>query len=113
MPQTFPTLFPNAFRLITLDRPIPSACWLCPIQSDFQRRGILRMTAAEYFDLVDKSGRILRTDKCGAIDPDLDPILLRIGANPQAWHDTISHFGSKFRLAAGLLSNLRSFADSA
>ena len=69
------------------------------------------MTAAEYFDLVDKSGRILRSDKRGAIDPDLAPILLRIGANPQAWHDTISHFGSKFRLAAGLLSNLRNFAD--
>ncbi|MBN1568446.1 MAG: hypothetical protein JXA73_11425, partial [Acidobacteria bacterium] len=45
------------------------------------------------------------------IDPDLVPILLRIGANPQAWQDTISHFGSRFRLAAGRLHNLRSFAD--
>jgi hypothetical protein len=68
------------------------------------------MTAAEYIDLVDKSGRMLRTDKRGAIDPDLAPILLRIGANPQAWQDTISHFGSRFRLAAGRLSSLRTFA---
>jgi hypothetical protein len=105
------TTIPECMLPDDVDRPIPSAFWLCPIQSDYQRRGILRMTAAEYFDLVDKSGRILRTDKCGAIDPDLDPILLRIGANPQAWRDTISHFGSKFRLAAGLLPNLRSFAD--
>ena len=30
------------------------ARWLCPIQSDSERRGILPMTAAEYFDLVDK-----------------------------------------------------------
>ena len=88
-----------------------SSCWLCPIQSDFQRRGILRMTATEYFDLVDKSGRILRSDKRGAIDADLAPILLRIGANPEAWIDTVSRFGSKFRLAAGLVSSLRSFAD--
>ena len=102
---------PERIRTDFLDVPIPSACWLCPIQSDFQRRGILQMTAAEYFDLVDKSGRIVRTGKHGAIDPDLDPILLRIGANPQAWRDTICHFGSKFRLAAGLLSNLRNFAD--
>jgi hypothetical protein len=94
-----------------LDVSIPSACWLCPIQSDSQRRGILQMTADEYFDLVDKSGRVLRTDKHGAIDPDLAPILLRIGANPQAWQDTVSRFGSKFRLAAGLVSNLRRFAD--
>jgi hypothetical protein len=85
--------------------------WLCPIQSDTGRRGILPMTAAEYFDLVDKSGRLMRSDKRGAIDPDLAPILMRIGANPEAWLDTISRFGSKFRLAAGLLMNLRSFAN--
>jgi hypothetical protein len=88
-----------------------SACWLCPIQSDFERRGILPITAAECFDLVDKSGRMTRSDKRGAIDAELTPILMRIGANPEAWLDTISRFGSRFRLAAGLLSNLRSFAD--
>ncbi len=89
----------------------PSSCWLCPIQSDSQRRGILPMTATEYFDLVDKSGRILRSDKRGAIDAGLAPILLRIGAKPEAWIDTVSLFASKFRLAAGLVSSLRSFAD--
>ncbi len=90
---------------------IPASCWLCPIQSDSRRRGILQMTDTEYFDLVDKSGRLLRSDKRGSIDPDLVPILLRIGANPQAWQDTISRFGSRFRLAAGLISSLRSFAS--
>ena len=89
----------------------PSSCWLCPIQSDSHRRGILPMTATEYFDLVDKSGRILRSDKRGAIHPGLAPILLRIGANPEMWSNTVSRFGSKFRLAAGLLSSMRSFAD--
>jgi putative transposase len=88
-----------------------SACWLCPIQSNPERRGILQMTTAEYLDLVDKSGRMTRSDKRGAIDADLAPILLRIGANPEAWLETISCFGSRFRLAAGLLSNLRNFAD--
>jgi hypothetical protein len=88
-----------------------SAGWLCPIQSDSNRRGILQITAAEYLDLVDQSGRILRSDKRGAIDADLAPILLRIGANPEAWIDTISRFESRFRLAAGLLSSLRNFAD--
>lgn len=69
------------------------------------------MTTAEYFDLVDMSGRMTRSNIRGAIDADLAPILLRIGANPEAWVETISRFGSSFRLAAGLLSNLRSFAD--
>ena len=68
------------------------------------------MTEAEYIDLVDRSGRMVRQDKRGAIDADLAPILARIGVNPDAWCDTVSRFGSKFRLAAGLLSNLRNFA---
>jgi len=89
----------------------PSSLWLCPIQSDTHRRGILQMTEADYFNLVDQSGRLLRADKPGAIDPQLAPILLRIGANPQAWIDTISRFGPKFRLAAGLIASLRDFAD--
>ena len=89
----------------------PSDDWLCPIQSESGRRGILQMTPAEYFDLVDKSGRMVRLHKRGAIDADLEPILRRIGANPDAWFDTVSHFGSNFRLAAGLVSSLRNFAD--
>ncbi len=88
-----------------------SGCRLCPIQSDSERRGILSMTAAEYFDLVDKSGRMMRSDKRGAIDADLAPILLRIGAKPEGWLDTVSRFGTQFRLAARLVSSLRDFAD--
>jgi len=88
-----------------------SACWLCPISSENDRRGILPMTAAEYLDLVDRSGRMIRSDKRGAIDADLAPILLRIGANPEAWPETISRFDEKFSLVAGLLSSLRHFAD--
>jgi len=95
----------------SLDGAALSASWLCPIQSDSERRGILQMTTVEYFDLVDRSARLTRPDKRGAIDADLAPILLRIGANPEAWLETISCFGSKFRLAAGRLCSLRKFAD--
>jgi putative transposase len=98
-------------RSDSIDDAAHSDSWLCPISSEGRRRGILPMTAAEYFDLVDKSGRLIRSDKQGAIDAGLAPILLRIGANPDAWPDTVSQFGSKFRLVAGLLSNIRSFAD--
>ena len=91
---------------------LPNASsWLCPIQSTSHRCGILQMTETDYFDLVDRSGRILHSDKSGAIDPHLDPILLRIGVNPLAWHDTISHFGTRFRLAAGKISSMRAFAQ--
>jgi hypothetical protein len=85
--------------------------WLCPISSDSKNHGILSMTTAEYFDLVDRSGRMTKSGKRGAIDSDLAPILLRIGVNPDAWFETISCFGSIFHVAAGLISNLRTFAD--
>ena len=94
-----------------LDRADLPDSWLCPIESDSRRRGILQMTATEYFDLVDRSGRMTRSGKPGAIDPELAPILLRIGANPDAWLETVSRFGSRFRLAAGLLAHLRAFAE--
>lgn len=70
------------------------------------------MSETQYFDLVDKSGRMIHPGKSGAIDSDLEPILLRIKANPGLWAETILHFGSRFYLAAGLLSSLREFASN-
>ena len=98
-------------ELLPVDSADYPASWLCPIQLDGTRDGILQMTEAEYFDLVDRSGRILRSGKRGAIDADLSPILLRMKINPEEWADTISRFESKFHLAAGLFSSLRGFAD--
>ncbi len=106
-----PLALPIAANGKSLEGRAHPARWLCPIASDSEQRGILQMTAAEYIDLVDKSGRLIRSDKRGAMDADLAPILLRIGANPEAWSETITRFGSKFRLAAGRLPNLRKFAD--
>jgi len=54
---------------------------------------------------------MIRSDKRGAIDAGLAPILLRIGANPEVWGETITRFDEKFSLVAGLLSDLRNFAD--
>ncbi|MBN2319961.1 MAG: transposase [Acidobacteria bacterium] len=88
-----------------------SSSWLCPISSKDDSLSILPMSEEEYFILVDKSGRLLRSDKRGVIDADLAPILERIGAKPDAWSETISCFEDKFHLAAGLLDNLRKFAD--
>lgn len=93
------------------NNPDDSANWLCPIESHTGRRGILPMSVEEYLDLVDRSGRMIRADKRGAIDSNLKPILLRVGANPQEWTTTICSFEEKFSLVAGMLSNLRHFAD--
>jgi putative transposase len=83
--------------------------WLCPIQSPSGCFASLQMTEEEYFELVDGSGRAVRSGK-GAIDPDLEPILQRLRVRKHNWADTVSRFGDKFHLAAGLPHNLRSFA---
>jgi hypothetical protein len=88
-----------------------SDSWLCPIISNSQRRGIMSISEEQYFDLVDKSGREIRAGKRGSIKPDLAPILLRIGARPEAFLDTVSRFGEKFHVAAGTYSNMKKFAD--
>ncbi len=103
---------PGQSELAIRSRSYPQVdSWLCPIKSDSRRRGILDISAAEYFDLVDKSGRTLRQNKRGSINPELAPILQRIGAKPESWMNIITNFGSIFRLAAGRPSNLRDFAD--
>jgi putative transposase len=84
---------------------------LCPISSLNDPNGILPMSEDEYIDLVDRSGRLIRKDKPGFVDPNLEPILIRIRANPKSWEDTVSHFEDKFGLAVGIVDNIRKFAD--
>ena len=88
-----------------------TTCWLCPISSDTDPNGILSISMEEYFDLVDRSGRIIRSDRQGFIEGDIEPILRRIGVLPDSWLDTVSNFGDKFHLVVGLLHNIRSYAD--
>jgi hypothetical protein len=119
LPLTSPSQPPNTttlsssalYPIFSLNSTPASTCWLCPIQSDPLRRGILHLTAPEYFILLNHSARMLRSNNLMPLHADIIPILLRLRANPDAWIDTISHFGSKFRLAAGLLPNLRRFAN--
>ena len=69
------------------------------------------MTAAEHFNLVDLSGRMTRLGKRGVVDAELASILLRIGVKPETWLETVTRFGSRFYLVAGLLAHLRDLAD--
>ena len=93
------------------DNNLARSNWLCPISSQNNQGGILPMTETEYFELVDRSGRLVRSDKVGSIDADLAPILLRIGAKPEAWSETVSCFGDKFNLVAGQSTSLRNFSN--
>ena len=109
-PSEDESMLENTYKF-SLKNTARSDSWLCPIASNTHKRGILPMSATEYFDLVDRSGRMVRADKKGAIDTDLASILKRIGPNPDTWSETITRFGYKFNLVAGMISSLRNFAD--
>ena len=75
-------------------------------------RGFLPMTLDEYLELLDWTGRQIRTGKRGAIPAALLPILERLRINAEAWVDTIEQFGRKFRRAIGRVSSMAAFAGA-
>jgi hypothetical protein len=73
-------------------------------------RGFLPMTLDEYLELLDWTGRMVRTDKRGAIPSTLMPILQRLQVDAELWVDTIEQFGRTFRRAVGRASSLAELA---
>ncbi|GHA20574.1 transposase [Arenicella chitinivorans] len=52
---------------------------------------------ADYIELVDWTGRIMRQDKRGAIASELPPILERLGLNSDAWQVLTTQFETQFQ----------------
>jgi len=55
----------------------------------------------DYIALIDLSGRIIREDKSGFIDPILFSILQRLNIESEQWVYLINHFESKFKSFIG------------
>ncbi len=64
-------------------------------------KGFLSMSLTRYLELLDWTGRQLRSDKRGSIPSHLAPILERLGIGAQGWCDLVSKFGRLFNRAAG------------
>ncbi|MGH9809072.1 MAG: transposase, partial [Terriglobia bacterium] len=75
-------------------------------------RGFLPMTLDEYLELLDWTGRAVRSDKRGSIPANLLPILQRLQVNAEVWVDTIEQFGRTFRRAVGRVSSLAALAGA-
>ncbi len=76
--------------------------WLCPISDQSDRVGVFRaLTLSEYLDLLDATGRIVRSDKRGVIPSELAPILARLDVNTVRWAETIHQYKRLFRRMVG------------
>jgi hypothetical protein len=65
-------------------------------QQDF-----LPLDLDEYLELLDWTGRQIRSDNRGAIPAGLHPILDRLRISTDAWVDTVTHLGRRFHRAIG------------
>jgi hypothetical protein len=76
-------------------------------------RGFLPMLLDEYLQLLDWTGRQVRSDKRGSVPQDLLPILIRLQLNEQTWLDSVLNFGRWFHRAVGRSASMASRAGRA
>jgi len=87
---------------------IAAAAWLAPISSVAldHEHGTWGVSLEEYLMLVDVTGRRIRSDKRGAIDPEIAPILERLELDAANWVASVERFGGTWHLVAAKLSLL-------
>jgi hypothetical protein len=64
-------------------------------------KGLFEFGLDRYLQLLDWTGRQVRSDKRGAIPQDLAPILTRLNIPNEGWVDLVRDFGRHFHRAAG------------
>ncbi len=64
----------------------------------------------DYIELVDWTGRIIRSDKRGAINQQLPPILERLTIEPQQWLTLSTQFECRFKSLVGVKEKLKEMA---
>jgi hypothetical protein len=97
----------RAIRPIAARRHTTPGVPLQPFRSLRETRPQIPFSLKEYLALVDWSGRLIRSDKPGAIDRRQPPIIKRLGINEGAWDRAMRPHGNVFGRALGKLDRLR------
>jgi REP element-mobilizing transposase RayT len=84
--------------------------WLCPIPAGTPR-GCLPMSLLDYLQLLDWTGRRVRSDFSRSIPATTPPILERLHLAESGWDKLMSGFADIFRTAAGQPQSLAQEAD--
>lgn len=104
------------------------ASWLSPVRFDERmteeelnrpnppgerasETGYLNMSTAEYMELLDCTGRQMRSGKRGRIPPHLSPIFARLGLIELNWPDLMENFESGFPRSVGAARTLEQLAE--
>jgi REP element-mobilizing transposase RayT len=92
-------------------QPIEGPHLRCFHQSGNKRESI-PFSFNEYVQLVDWTGRAIRSDKRGAIDSSLPPILQRLNIDQEVWIESMRLKGNVFGRAMGKLNHLKIHAKA-
>jgi REP element-mobilizing transposase RayT len=71
----------------------------------------LPFTREDYFQLVDVTGRIIRSDKRGAIHSDIPSIVEKLGIEPDHWVEHIQNFGKTYSACVGSADAISDYAS--
>ncbi|MFV2056370.1 MAG: alpha-amylase family glycosyl hydrolase, partial [Thiohalomonadales bacterium] len=63
----------------------------------------------DYFGLIDWTGRVIRSDKKGAIPPHIQPLLEKLSINEEAWLHGVRDFGQSYGCAVGSQTALKRY----
>lgn len=66
----------------------------------------------DYLELLDTTGRAVRADPRGAIDPGTPTLLDTLGIDPQEWLPTVTQLQTRFELVIGAPQRLRRLAQA-
>ncbi len=73
---------------------------------------LTHLSEEHYLELLDWTGRQLRSGKRDHIPPELRPVLERLHLDVQAWVDNVERFGGLFYRLAGKLKRLKELAGA-
>jgi len=94
----------------TQDIPTPSGLMPFSGAEQMEKAKGIPFTYVDYLQLTDWTGRAVLEDKRGAIPGDMAPILERLGLDPDAWLDTIRHYGQRYYRVVGTEERIRCFS---
>jgi len=92
--------------------------WLAPIGINYKKvnrknKGILSISKEEYLELLDWTGRMVKSGKRGAIPEDMAPLFERLEIDAKNWDNTVLTFGTLFCRVAGKAERIRKAAQDA
>jgi REP element-mobilizing transposase RayT len=102
------------------------AGWLAPIPLEPKRqavraktpvrrasnKGCLSMALGDYLQLLDWTGRQIRSDKRGAMPANLEPLFERLGISTEMWVDCVLNFRKWFRSSVGRPKSMEAAAET-